>query len=250
MIDSVKLSVDPIDFLLELLVGVREQKKQRTRQRLSDVATRLFAVRGFDNVTVAEIAEEAGVSKMTVFNYFPRKEDLLFDRQEEAQGLLAQAVRGRRPDEMAVAALRRLTLDLLAQRHPLSGLRDGSQRFWQIVEESPTLVGRMREVREELERSLARVLAEEAGHDPDDLRAHLVAASVVAAIGLIHAAAQRRLRAGETSDAIYPGLVVQANALFDLIECGVGGSDYLGPLSTQASAPGVAFQAAISSAAQ
>src|SRR3954470_5407116 len=117
-------------------MSLRERKKQETRQVLSEGATRLFGARGFDNVTVAEIAAVANVSKMTVFNYFPRKEDLLFDRQEEAQELLEGAVRGRQPGETAVAALRRLALALLAQRHPLSGLRDGSEWFWKIVEES------------------------------------------------------------------------------------------------------------------
>ena len=188
---------------------------------LSDVATRLFAARGFDNVTVAEIADAAHVSKMTVFNYFPRKEDLLFDKQGEAQALLGDAVRGRRPDETPVGALRRLALEMLAQRHPLAGLRDGTQGFWKIVGESPTLIGRVREVREELEGSLATVLAEDLGTG-NDLRPRLIAASVVSAFGFVHNEAQRRLRAGDLSDAIYPDLVVQTQALFDLIEFGAG----------------------------
>ena len=128
-------------------MGVREAKKQQTRQMLSEIATGLFAARGFDQVTVAEIAATAGVSKMTVFNYFPRKEDLLFDRQAEAQRLLEEALHDRQPGQAPVAALRRLALALLAQRHPLSGLRDGSEWFWKIVEASPSLVSRMREVR-------------------------------------------------------------------------------------------------------
>jgi AcrR family transcriptional regulator len=201
-------------------MSLRERKKRETRQMLSEVATRLFAARGFDKVTVAEIAAAANVSKMTVFNYFPRKEDLLFDRQEEAQQLLAAAVRQRRPGETAVAALRRLALDLLAQRHPLSGLRDGSQWFWKLVAESPTLVGRVREVREELEGSLARVLAEEAGAGIDDPRCQLVAGAIISAFGITHRAAQQRLRAGEAADAIYPDVTRQIEALFDVIEHG------------------------------
>lgn len=201
-------------------MGLRERKKRQTRQTLSDVATRLFAIRGFDNVTVAEIAEAANVSKMTVFNYFPRKEDLLFDRQEEAQDLLARAIRDRRPDETPVAALRRLAVELLAERHPFSGLQDGSQAFWQVVEDSPTLIGRAREMREELERSLAAALADDARLGSDDPRARLLATSVIAAFGIVHAAAQRRLRAGEHSDAVYPDLVPVLGVLFDQIEHG------------------------------
>jgi AcrR family transcriptional regulator len=214
----------------EVAVRVREAKKQQTRRMLSEVATGLFAARGFDQVTVAEIAAAAGVSKMTVFNYFPRKEDLLFDRQEEAQRLLEEAVHGRQPGEQPVAALRRLALALLAQRHPLSGLRDGSEWFWKIVEASPTLVSRMREVREELELALAHALAEASSaptvgpDDSDALRHALLAASVVAVFGLVHRAAQRRLRAGETSEAIYPDLVARVNLLFDQIERGLHGA--------------------------
>ncbi|HEY0194530.1 MAG TPA: helix-turn-helix domain-containing protein, partial [Kofleriaceae bacterium] len=72
--------------------GLRERKKQETRKRISDTATGLFMQRGFDKVTVAEIAELANVSKMTVFNYFARKEDMLFDREPEALELIRRAV--------------------------------------------------------------------------------------------------------------------------------------------------------------
>lgn len=97
---------------------LRERKKLRTRQRISGEATLLFIRHGFDNVTVAEVARAAEVSTMTVFNYFPRKEDLFLDRAPEGRELLIRAVRERGADETPLAALRRLTLDLLAQRHP------------------------------------------------------------------------------------------------------------------------------------
>ena len=77
--------------------SLRERKKRETRQRISNVATGLFMLRGFDNVTVAEVAEAANVSKMTVFNYFPRKEELFFDRGAEAIELTEAAIRDRAP---------------------------------------------------------------------------------------------------------------------------------------------------------
>ena len=70
--------------VLDMGSGLRERRKQETRQAISDIATLMFVDRGFDEVTIAAIADAAGVSKMTVTNHFPRKEDLVFDRVEEA----------------------------------------------------------------------------------------------------------------------------------------------------------------------
>jgi AcrR family transcriptional regulator len=73
----------------------RTRKRLATRQAISDAATRLFIERGFDRVTIDEIAEAADVGRMTVFNHFPRKEDMFFDREDEARDLLVGAVRSR-----------------------------------------------------------------------------------------------------------------------------------------------------------
>jgi hypothetical protein len=148
---------------------------------------------------------------------------LLFDLQPETEQLLRQAIHERQLGETPVSALRRLALRLLAERHPLSGLRDGSQGFWLIVEASPTLVGRMREVRQELESALARALVDDADAGLDELACQLIAGSVITAFGITHRAAQLRLRAGESSATIYPDLVAQTNRLFDLIEHGAAG---------------------------
>src|SRR5690349_6126904 len=102
--------------------SLRERKKQATRQRISDVATGLFVERGFDEVTVAEVARAADVSAMTVFNYFPRKEDLFLDRIPQAVDMFTEAVRQRDPAQSPLAALRALALQLLDQRHPLGGI--------------------------------------------------------------------------------------------------------------------------------
>ena len=69
----------------------RSRKRLATRQGISDAATRLFFERGFENVTVDEIAAAADVGRMTVFNYFPRKEDMFFDRDEEGREILREA---------------------------------------------------------------------------------------------------------------------------------------------------------------
>src|SRR5215213_9281362 len=86
--------------------GLRERKKQQTRQAIADTARRLFSERGFDAVTVAEIARAADVAEKTVFNYFPTKEDLFYSRLEAFEEELLAAIRGRPGGESAIAAFR------------------------------------------------------------------------------------------------------------------------------------------------
>src|SRR5215211_2138811 len=90
--------------------GLRERKKQQTRQAIADTACRLFSERGFDAVTVAEIARAVDVAEKTVFNYFPTKEDLFYSRLEAFEEELLSAIREREPGESALAAFRRFML--------------------------------------------------------------------------------------------------------------------------------------------
>ncbi len=87
--------------------GLRERKKQQTRRVIADTARRLFAERGFEQVTIAEIARAADVSDKTVFNYFPAKEDLYFDEDQAMEAGLARAIRERRGGESVLDACRR-----------------------------------------------------------------------------------------------------------------------------------------------
>ncbi|MGW1282472.1 TetR/AcrR family transcriptional regulator [Streptomyces sp. NPDC002586] len=178
-------------------LSLRERKKLATRQRISDIATGLFIERGFDAVTVAEVARRADVSAMTVFNYFPRKEDLFLDRIPQAAELLAGAVRDRAAGEPPLAALRRLTLQLLEERHPLGGVGDAFAPFWRVVVDSPALRARAREGAEELERALAAALAGTGTPDP-----HLLAALVLAACRTVFVTSVRRLMAGAPVDEV------------------------------------------------
>src|SRR5262245_3773356 len=115
----------------------------------------MFVQRGFDNVPVTEIAEAAGVSKVTVFNYFPRKEDIFFDRFPQAREMLTAAVEGRAAGETPVAALRRLFVEVAREGHPLGGFQDRYVSFWRTVQESPALRARAREAVDEFVAHLA-----------------------------------------------------------------------------------------------
>jgi AcrR family transcriptional regulator len=144
-----------------------ERGGPQTRAKISQVATRLFLERGFDEVTVAEVAREAGVSSVTVFKHFPRKEDLLLDRQVDAADVLRAAVRNRAPGVDVVASLREATLRLLDERHGLSGVADGAVPFFRTVAASPALIARVREIGADLQRLLADELARDPAFDRD-----------------------------------------------------------------------------------
>ena len=154
---------------------LRESKKRETRQRISNVATELFFAHGFDKVTVEEIAAAANVSKMTVFNYFARKEDLLLDREGEVATLLHGALRGRPRGQSPIAALRRLVDALCEQKHPFARIDSQTVGWWRVVAASPSLQARLREIGDEVLEGLAVELA---GPKPDGL-ARLVAGMVV-----------------------------------------------------------------------
>jgi AcrR family transcriptional regulator len=198
--------------------GLRERKKREARQHISDVATRLFAQRGFEAVTVVEIAEAAGVAKATVTNYFPRKEDLLLDLQAEAEQLLVDAIRTRAPGQPVVEAVRALMHRLLTQRHELSVAAPGMAWFGHVIAESPALLSRAREQREYLESAVARRLTEETG---DPVRSDLVARLLLAAATTVVITPIRRLIAGEPATTVTLDQEQVIDQAFDLLAGGI-----------------------------
>ncbi|WP_031025926.1 TetR/AcrR family transcriptional regulator [Streptomyces albus] len=165
--------------------GRRERKKRETRQRISDIATGLFLARGFDAVTIAEIAEAADVSVNTVYNYFPAKEDLFFDREEEMADRTAALVRDRAPGQSAAdAVLGQLRQDI-AERNLYAGIREGFGDFMRVVRESPALVARLMVLHHRIADRLRETLAAETGAAPDDPMPELVAYELVNLVDLV-----------------------------------------------------------------
>jgi AcrR family transcriptional regulator len=171
--------------------GLRAWKKARTRTTISDVATGLFMRDGFEAVTVAQIAAAAEVSVKTVFNYFPSKEDLFFDRVEDVIGALVDAVVERPAGTTVVAALHHVLAD---RRVPFDaggwrGLREAEdyerfRRYLQTEEASPALRTRRLVIAELWAARLAQLFAHQLGLPNGDPRAATLAAMVVATMGL------------------------------------------------------------------
>ncbi|WP_331762564.1 TetR/AcrR family transcriptional regulator (plasmid) [Streptomyces sp. NBC_01420] len=155
-------------------VGLRESKKQETRQLISDAATRLFLDQGFEQTTIAEIAAAARVAKKTVTNYFAHKEDLALDHQDAFTGSLAATVAGRASGESALTALRHAFAEAVAATDPVAGF--SGPEFARMIADSPTLTARLRDLHDLRETRLAEALAETTGTAPDDIAVRTAAA--------------------------------------------------------------------------
>jgi AcrR family transcriptional regulator len=189
----------------------------KTRAHIADVATGLFLDRGFDNVTIVEVAAAAGVSKVTVFSHFDRKEDLLLDRLPDVIEIVRAAVRDRAGDVGAVDALRRTLLALTEERHELSVLADGIEPFLRIVAEAPTLIARLRVFEHDIEAALAEEFESDQRFAGDSA---LVAALVVAAYRVVVVGTVRSRLAGDDLAGIATAHHRRLNLAFDAIEHG------------------------------
>jgi AcrR family transcriptional regulator len=177
--------------------GRRERKKAALRTQISEVATALFLERGFDDVSVSEIAEAADVARPTVFAHFARKEDLLFDRYPEAEALIVATINDRPEGTSAVAALSTLLIELAQAGHPLATMRGHFARFWEVIAESRALQSRARELLDHLEQAIAGAMERTGEPEP-----HLTAALTVAAYRTVHLESVRRILAGEDAEQV------------------------------------------------
>ena len=182
--------------------GLRERKKQRTREHIAATARRLFAERGFERVTVAEVPREAEVAEKTVFNYFPTKEDLFYSRLESFEDELLGAIRERARGKTVVAAFEAF---LLTPRGVLS--RRGADEHdaaleelrtvTRVITQSPALLAREQRIFERYTASLGALLAEETGARDDDVEPQVVANALIGVHRALIDFVRRRTLAGE-----------------------------------------------------
>ena len=202
-----------------MTTGLRERRKQEARQAISGTAMTMFAAQGFDEVTISQVADAAGVSKMTVTNYFPRKEDLVFDRAEAIIGSLADAVAARAPGESLLAAIRRDYAERIAAGDVTLGVPTAT--FARMVQDSHVLTSRGREIEDLREQALGDAIAAEAG--VDDPQQRIVAAQLASVHRVLFTEGARRILAGQPRDEICQALAAAARRAFDLLEPSLGG---------------------------
>ena len=193
--------------------GLRERKKERTRELIAETARDLFVERGFERVKVAEVARAAEVSEKTVFNYFPSKEDLVFWRLESFEDELLDAIRTRAPGESVLAGFGRFVL----QRRGLLAEQDAAARaallgVTRMIAESPALLEREQQIFQRYTRSLADLIAGEVGAEPGDLEPWVAANALMG----VHRALVDHARARLLEDSRNPELAA------DVLEKGAG----------------------------
>jgi AcrR family transcriptional regulator len=205
--------------MIQIMTGLRERKKQQTRDGISAVATRLFVDHGFERVTIAEVAAAADVSKMTVTNYFPLKEDLVFDRREHIVTLLGNAVTERAADTSALDSIRRAYADALDRGDPTLGHR--GVEFARMVNKSAALLAREREIFDQRERALADALIHQLRTGPGEVPVRLAAVHLDGVFRVLYYEGRRRLLAGQSEAEIVRALRRAAKSCFDQVEHGL-----------------------------
>jgi AcrR family transcriptional regulator len=209
-------------------MGLRELKKERTRELIADTAWRLFADRGFDRVTVAEVAHEAQVAPATVFNYFSTKEDLFFFRLEAFGARLVEAVGSRPAGEPALAAFRRHLLQpagLLGQLE--AGDAQALERLRTVhgmIAASPALQAREQRALAGYADALAALLAAESGAPAGEVKARVAANALIGVQRALIDYVRERVLAGDQPERLAGDVRKLARRAFALLAEGL--ADY------------------------
>jgi AcrR family transcriptional regulator len=202
--------------------GLRERKKQQTRQRMIDVALELFDERGFDRVPVAEVARAAEVSEATVFNYFPTKEDLVYQSMEAFEATLLDAVQRRPAGTSVVAAFRDCVLQprgALAADDP--AMNERIARTARIIAGSGTLQTREQQVVDRTTRNLAEIIADERHARAHDIRPWVIANALVGVNRSMTRAIHQHAQEGRSPRSIARSVLGQGRKAFDMLEHGL-----------------------------
>lgn len=202
--------------------GLRARKKEQTRRAISEAAAQLFTERGFDAVTVAEIARAADVSEGTVFNYFPTKEDLFYDQMELFESALLDALRARPDGEPVLTAFRGFVLERSR------GLADPERadliaKAAQLILGSPALRARERDIVARSTQALAELIASETRKGVGDIEPALAAHALMGAQRALAEHVQAAALAGNRGPGLAKIARSAAKRAFTRLETGFGG---------------------------
>jgi AcrR family transcriptional regulator len=189
-------------------IGLRELKKARTRQLIADTAARLFAERGYEHVAVTDVAREAEVAEQTVYNYFPTKEQLVTDREQQTQDRLCHLICSRPPAVTPAAAIRDFVLE------SVDAIRGIAPEIWRgelgyLAAISPTVHRLALELTDRLAVALASAIGDTTAVTPEIARLQGIALAGV--FQIIISEAGQRTREGQSQPEI-------ANELHPIIE--------------------------------
>jgi AcrR family transcriptional regulator len=204
--------------------GLRERKKAQTRELIAETARALFAERGFERVSVAEIARVADVSEKTVFNYFPTKEDLVYWRLESFEEELLGTIRERAAGESALDAFARFVRQprgMLGQYDPETRKRLAA--LTRVIVESPSLLAREQQILAGYTRSLAELIAAETGAGPAAVEPWVAANAMMGVHRRLIDYAREQIVAGTGNARLADEVSAQADAALALLERGLGG---------------------------
>jgi AcrR family transcriptional regulator len=183
--------------------GLRERKKRQTREAIADAAWHLFLDRGFDDITVAEVARAADVSEATVFNYFPTKEDLAYHRMEDFEDELLEAITNRDPGTSVVDAFGSFVLEPRGFLKADDEVRhDDPLAVTKIFTDSPTLLARERQIYDRYAERLIDLIAEERRAHRDDLEPLVIARALISLHRAMIDHVRQRVLAGGSTEAI------------------------------------------------
>jgi AcrR family transcriptional regulator len=169
---------------VEGTTGLRERKKQRTREAIVEAAFELFEERGFDGTTIADIADAAEIAPRTFFSYFPSKDSVVFHDFEQREAEVAGWLRDRDPGTNAFDALRAGIEGKIGDEADPAVLKEKRWRH-RLVQENDSLAAHSEHLRAKFADLIAEAVAEDLGDAPDDLRPRLVSAAATAAMVVI-----------------------------------------------------------------
>jgi AcrR family transcriptional regulator len=187
--------------------GLRERKKQRTRETIAKVALELFTEQGFHATTIKQVADAAEVAPRTVSAYFPSKEELVFPDHDEVFSALERRLTEREPGESAADALRAWMTWMLNLIEDSD--REEAIRRRAVVESDPALRTFERGLQERAERTIAAAAAVDLGLEADDLLPHMVGAATMAALDALG----REMKQTLPSDFVERGLELADQAM-------------------------------------